>query len=113
MRAVTTGAGNPARYMSRWKEAGVKVMPVVASSAMAVMMERAGAGAVYVEETTSDEKSGIIGMSQGSSGMNGQMLYCRGRNVKGETEPEINSSDLLVHMSGSEVYRFAVRQVPA
>lgn len=72
-----------------------------------------GAGAVYVEETTSDEKSGIIGMSQGSSGMNGQMLYCRGRNVKGETEPEINSSDLLVHMSGSEVYRFAVRQVPA
>ena len=70
LRAVTTGAGNPARYMSRWKEAGVKMMPVVASSAMAVMMERAGAGAVYVEETTSDEKSGIIGMSQGSSGMN-------------------------------------------
>ncbi|MBQ5534035.1 MAG: ketoacyl-ACP synthase III [Lachnospiraceae bacterium] len=71
-----------------------------------------GAGAVYVEETTAGEKSGIIGMSQGSSGMNGQMLYCRGRAVKGETEPEINSEDLLVHMSGSEVYRFAVRQVP-
>ncbi|MBQ2453486.1 MAG: ketoacyl-ACP synthase III [Lachnospiraceae bacterium] len=71
-----------------------------------------GAGAVYVEETTAGEKSGIIGMSQGSSGMNGQMLYCRGRAVRGETEPEINSGDLLVHMSGSEVYRFAVRQVP-
>lgn len=71
-----------------------------------------GAGAVYVEETTAGEKSGIIGMSQGSSGMNGQMLYCRGRVVKGETEAEINSGDLLVHMSGSEVYRFAVRQVP-
>ena len=71
-----------------------------------------GAGAVYVEETTAGEKSGIIGMSQGSSGMNGQMLYCRGRVVKGETEAEINSEDLLVHMSGSEVYRFAVRQVP-
>jgi 3-oxoacyl-[acyl-carrier-protein] synthase-3 len=71
-----------------------------------------GAGAVYLEETTDGDESGIIGMSQGSSGMNGQMLYCRGRAVKGETEPEINSDDLLVHMSGSEVYRFAVRQVP-
>lgn len=71
-----------------------------------------GAGAVYVEETTKGERSCIVGMSQGSSGMNGQMLYCRGRAVKGETEPEIDSDDLLVHMSGSEVYRFAVRQVP-
>ena len=71
-----------------------------------------GAGAVYVEETAPDDSSGIIGMSQGSSGMNGQMLYCRGRKVKGCTEPDIDSDDLLVHMSGGDVFKFAVRQVP-
>lgn len=46
---VTTGAGNPSKYMKMWKEAGVKVMPVVASVAMAKMMERAGADAVVAE----------------------------------------------------------------
>ncbi len=71
-----------------------------------------GAGAVFVEETEEGDPSGIIGMSQGSSGMMGKILYCRGRVVKGETEPEINSENLLVHMQGSEVYKFAVRQVP-
>ncbi|MBR1914674.1 MAG: enoyl-[Lachnospiraceae bacterium] len=60
VRAVTTGAGNPARYMSRWKEAGVKVMPVVASSAMAVMMERAGADAVIAEGMESGGHIGSI-----------------------------------------------------
>ena len=49
VRAVTTGAGNPAKYMEKWKAAGVKVIPVVASCAMAVMMERAGADAVVAE----------------------------------------------------------------
>jgi enoyl-[acyl-carrier protein] reductase II len=58
VRAVTTGAGNPAKYMSRWKEAGVKVIPVVASCAMAVMMERAGADAVVAEGM---ESGGHIG----------------------------------------------------
>ncbi len=58
VRAVTTGAGNPAKYMSAWKEAGVKVIPVVASSAMAVMMERAGADAVVAEGM---ESGGHIG----------------------------------------------------
>ncbi|MBR4574308.1 MAG: enoyl-[Lachnospiraceae bacterium] len=58
VRAVTTGAGNPAKYMSAWKEAGVKVIPVVASSAMAVMMERAGADAVIAEGM---ESGGHIG----------------------------------------------------
>ena len=71
-----------------------------------------GAGAAYVEETAADDASGIIGMSQGSSGMDGRMLYCRGRVVKGETEPEINSEDLLVHMNGGDVFKFAVRRVP-
>ena len=56
--AVTTGAGNPARYMTLWKEAGVKVIPVVASVAMAIMMERAGADAVVAEGT---ESGGHIG----------------------------------------------------
>lgn len=71
-----------------------------------------GAGAVYVEETGAGDASGIKGYSQGSSGMDGRMLFCRGRSVKGETEPEINSEDLLVHMSGGDVFKFAVRQVP-
>ena len=47
--AVTTGAGNPGKYMQMWKDAGVKVMPVVASVAMAKLMERAGADAVIAE----------------------------------------------------------------
>lgn len=46
---VTTGAGNPAKYMADWKAAGVKVMPVVASVALAKMMQRAGADAVVAE----------------------------------------------------------------
>ncbi len=46
---VTTGAGNPAKYMELWKNAGVTVIPVVASVAMAKMMERAGADAVVAE----------------------------------------------------------------
>lgn len=49
IRAVTTGAGNPEKYMSMWKEAGVKVIPVVASVAMAKRMERYGADAVVAE----------------------------------------------------------------
>ncbi len=46
---VTTGAGNPAKYMDALKEAGVKVIPVVASVALAVMVERMGASAVVAE----------------------------------------------------------------
>ena len=58
VRAVTTGAGNPGKYMAMWKEAGVKVIPVVASVAMAKLMERAGADAVVAEGT---ESGGHIG----------------------------------------------------
>lgn len=58
VQVVTTGAGNPGKYMSLWKEAGVKVIPVVASVAMAKMMERAGADAVVAEGT---ESGGHIG----------------------------------------------------
>lgn len=56
--AVTTGAGNPAKYMGKWKEAGIKVIPVVASVALARMMERAGADAVVAEGM---ESGGHIG----------------------------------------------------
>ena len=49
IQAVTTGAGTPEKYMSMWKEAGVKVIPVVASVAMAKRMERYGADAVVAE----------------------------------------------------------------
>lgn len=55
---VTTGAGNPGKYMEMWKAAGVKVIPVVASVALAKMMERAGADAVIAEGT---ESGGHIG----------------------------------------------------
>ena len=58
VNAVTTGAGNPAKYMSKWKEAGIKVIPVVASVALARMMERAGADAVVAEGM---ESGGHIG----------------------------------------------------
>ena len=49
IQAVTTGAGNPEKYMPMWKEAGVKVIPVVASVAMPKRMERYGADAVVAE----------------------------------------------------------------
>ena len=55
---VTTGAGNPGKFMAMWKEAGVKVIPVVPSVALAKRMERAGADAVIAEGT---ESGGHIG----------------------------------------------------
>lgn len=58
VKVVTTGAGNPGKYMAIWKEADVKVIPVVASVAMAKLMERAGADAVVAEGT---ESGGHIG----------------------------------------------------
>ena len=55
---VTTGAGNPGKYMAAWKEAGIKVIPVIPSVALAKRMERAGADAVVAEGT---ESGGHIG----------------------------------------------------
>lgn len=55
---VTTGAGNPGPYMMQWKEAGIKVIPVVASVALAKLMHRAGADAVIAEGC---ESGGHIG----------------------------------------------------
>ena len=58
VKVVTTGAGNPEKYMELWKAAGVKVIPVVASVALAKRMERYGADAVVAEGT---ESGGHIG----------------------------------------------------
>ena len=55
---VTTGAGNPGKYMAVWKEAGIKVIPVIPSVGLAKRMERAGADAVVAEGT---ESGGHIG----------------------------------------------------
>ncbi|MDL2295069.1 enoyl-[acyl-carrier-protein] reductase FabK [Ruminococcaceae bacterium OttesenSCG-928-D13] len=55
---VTTGAGNPGKHMGPWKEAGIKVLPVVASVALARMMQRSGASAVIAE---GGESGGHIG----------------------------------------------------
>lgn len=58
VRAVTTGAGSPAAYMASWKDAGIKVVPVVASTALARRMEKCGADAVIAE---GGESGGHIG----------------------------------------------------
>lgn len=60
VKAVTTGAGNPEKYMAKWKEADIKVIPVVASVALAKRMERCGADAVVAEGT---ESGGHIGQA--------------------------------------------------
>ena len=58
VKVVTTGAGSPEKYMKMWKEAGVKVIPVIASVALAKRMERCGADALVAEGT---EAGGHIG----------------------------------------------------
>ena len=58
IKVVTTGAGNPGKYMPKWKEAGIKVIPVVASVALARKMEKDGAFAVIAE---GGESGGHVG----------------------------------------------------
>lgn len=58
VKIVTTGAGNPAKYMKKWKEAGIFIMPVVANVALAKLMEREGADAIIAEGT---ESGGHVG----------------------------------------------------
>ena len=58
VEVVTTGAGNPSKYMKMWKEAGIKVIPVVASVAMAKLMTRLGASALIAE---GGESGGHVG----------------------------------------------------
>ena len=58
VKIVTTGAGNPGKYMAAWKEAGIKVIPVVPAAVLARRMEKAGADAVIAEGT---ESGGHVG----------------------------------------------------
>lgn len=58
VRVVTTGAGNPSKYMKAWKDAGITVIPVVASVAMAKLMKRVGADALIAEGS---ESGGHVG----------------------------------------------------
>lgn len=55
---ITTGAGNPEKYMKMWNDAGIKVIPVVASTALAKIVERLGASAVIAE---GGESGGHVG----------------------------------------------------
>ena len=55
---VTTGAGSPAAFIPMWREAGVKVIPVISTAAMAQLMEKSGADAVVAEGT---ESGGHVG----------------------------------------------------
>lgn len=58
VKILTTGAGSPAKYMPMWKEAGIKVIPVIASVALALKMQAAGADAVVAEGA---ESGGHVG----------------------------------------------------
>ncbi len=58
VRVVTTGAGNPGRYVPAWKEAGIKVFPVVAAPVLAKRLERYGVDGFIAEGT---ESGGHIG----------------------------------------------------
>lgn len=58
VEVVTTGAGNPSKYMKAWKEADIKVIPVIASVAMAKLMTRLGACALIAE---GGESGGHVG----------------------------------------------------
>ena len=49
VKVITTGAGSPTKYMTMWKENGIKVIPVVASVAFAIKMQAAGADAIVAE----------------------------------------------------------------
>ena len=60
VKVVTTGAGSPEKYMELWKQSGIRVIPVVASVALAKRMERCGADAVVAEGC---ESGGHVGES--------------------------------------------------
>ncbi len=58
VKVVTTGAGSPAKYIDMWKDAGIKVIPVIPSVALAKRMEKCGADALIAEGT---ESGGHVG----------------------------------------------------
>lgn len=76
-----------------------------------------GAGAAFVEAMEEQgEKAGIIGISQGSDGIKGMVLSCQERKLANpfiEDEESVQEEKNYIQMDGQEVYKFAVRQVPA
>ena len=58
VKVITTGAGNPGKYISKWKEANIVIIPVIPSVALAIRMEKLGATAVIAEGT---ESGGHVG----------------------------------------------------
>lgn len=58
VKIVTTGAGSPAKYVDMWKQAGIKVIPVIASVALALKMQQLGVDAVVAEGA---ESGGHVG----------------------------------------------------
>ena len=77
VKVVTTGAGNPGKYMEMWKNAGVKVIPVVASVAMAKLMERAGADGIRGAYRGSNyDDLGSAGSGCGKNSCSGSRRHC-------------------------------------
>lgn len=73
-----------------------------------------GAGAAFVEACEDrEDRTGIISMSQGSDGAKGMVLSCGARDLVNPYAKKVEEIDKYVHMDGQEVYKFAVRQVPA
>lgn len=73
-----------------------------------------GAGAAFVEACEDrEDRTGVISLSLGSDGAKGMVLSCGARDLANPYVKEIEETRKFVHMDGQEVYKFAVRQVPA
>lgn len=73
-----------------------------------------GAGAAFVEACEDKEdRTGVISLALGSDGAKGMVLSCAARDLANPYAKEIEETRKFVHMDGQEVYKFAVRQVPA
>ena len=90
VQVVTTGAGSPGKYMEMWKEAGVKVIPVVASVALAKRMERAGADAIVAEQERQNSHIELIASENWVSHRSlMQSIFRLLPQVESETEEEL------------------------
>ena len=69
VEVVTTGAGNPSKFMEQWKNAGIKVIPVVPSVAMTKLMTRLGATAVIAAGGIADGRGVAAAFMLGACGI--------------------------------------------